>query len=340
VIGPNARAEQLYPGTEGVLVWVEHLVKHFSSSPGGSRDPSTIHAVDDVSFDVREGEAFGVVGESGSGKSTTARCLLRLIEPTSGDIFFEGVDVRALGAEKLRLLRARMQIVFQDPFASLNPRMRVSSIIEEPLQVHGMKSRNDRMQRVRELIDLVGLEPEHLDRYPSEFSGGQRQRIGIARALALNPRFVVLDEPVSALDVSMQAQVLNLLQDLQERLGLTYLFIAHDIALIRHVCTRLAVMYLGRVVELADRDGLFSHPLHPYTWALLSAVPIPNPAEERARPRVILGGDPPSPFNVPSGCRFHPRCPVGGKKEICATVDPQLREVVPRHWVACHFPRL
>ncbi len=335
---------------EDVLIRVDGLVKEFPIKRGifFKKQIGAVHAVSDVSFEIKQGETLGLVGESGSGKSTTARCLLRLLEPTAGRVYFQHtglerhdlppiVDIATADKDTLRILREEMQIVFQDPFASLNPRMTVASIVAEPLIVHGVGSAQDRLDKVKELLKLVGLSPEHTNRYPHEFSGGQRQRIGVARALALNPSLMVLDEPVSALDVSIQAQVLNLLTDLQEQFNLTYLFIAHDLSVVRHISDRVAVMYLGKLVEVAGRDDMYKRPMHPYSHALLSAVPIPDPELEVARRRIILEGDIPSPANPPPACRFHTRCPkfVAG---TCDVDDPPLREVEPSHWVACHFP--
>ena len=309
------------------LVRVRGLVKHFPVE--GSDD--VVRAVDGVTFEILGGETLGLVGESGCGKSTVGRCILRLIEPTEGRVEFDGRDVRALDARQLRELRREMQIIFQDPYASLNPRMRVRDIVAEPLVIHGLKNKEEQRARVAELLQRVGLDPDYMNRYPHEFSGGQRQRIGIARALALNPKLIVADEPVSALDVSVQAQVVNLLQDLQAEFGLTYLFISHGLAVVEHISTRVAVMYLGRIVEVASAEELYAHPLHPYTQALLSAIPIPDP--QRKRDRIILTGDVPTPINPPSGCRFRTRCPMAIGE--CAQVDPDLREVAPNHTVAC-----
>jgi oligopeptide transport system ATP-binding protein len=309
------------------LVRVRALVKHFPVE--GSDD--VVRAVDGVTFEILRGETLGLVGESGCGKSTVGRCLLRLIEPTRGEVEFEGSDVLATSGRELRALRREMQIIFQDPYASLNPRVRVRDIIAEPLVIHDMGGREERRERVAELLRRVGLDPDYMNRYPHEFSGGQRQRIGIARTLALNPKLIVADEPVSALDVSVQAQVVNLLQDLQHELGLTYLFISHGLAVVEHISTRVAVMYLGRIVEVASAAELYSTPLHPYTKALLSAIPIPDP--RRKRERIVLQGDVPTPINPPSGCRFRTRCPMAISE--CAQIDPDLREVSPGHTVAC-----
>lgn len=332
------------------LLRVSDLRKTFQVRRRGVRRPAQhLTAVDGVSFDVTKGDALSIVGESGCGKTTTARCVLRLYEPSSGQILLrtdrEGIeggaliDVTRLDRSELRTIRRHAQIVFQDPIASLSPRLTAEAIIAEPLVAFGVGDRAERKDRVRELLQLVGLEAAHAKRYPRQFSGGQRQRIGIARALALNPALLVLDEPVSALDVSVQAQVLNLLEDLQDRLKLTYLFIAHDLAVVRHVSSHVAVMYLGKIVEQAPCDELFEAPRHPYTHALLSAVPIPDPATEASRTRLILEGDVPSPLDPPSGCRFRTRCPVAQDPGICAELEPPLQEEEPGHWVACHFPQ-
>ena len=309
------------------LVTVKGLVKHFPVD--GSDD--VVRAVDGVSFAIVRGETLGLVGESGCGKSTVGRCLLRLIEPTAGQVEFAGRDVLALSKNEMRQLRREMQIVFQDPYASLNPRMTVGDIIGEPLVIHKIGTKTERRERVRSLLQRVGLNPDYSKRYPHEFSGGQRQRIGVARTLALNPQLIVADEPVSALDVSVQAQVVNLLQELQAEFGLTYLFISHGLAVVEHISTRVAVMYLGRIVEIASAKDLYVQPLHPYTQALLSAIPIPDPT--RTRERIVLQGDVPTPINPPSGCRFRTRCPIA--IEECANIDPGLREVAPGHEVAC-----
>ena len=319
------------------LLQVQDLKKHFPIYRGVlRRQVGTVKAVDGISFDIQRGETLGLVGESGCGKSTAGRTILRLYDATHGRILFDGGDIAHLSGKRLRKARPRMQMIFQDPQASLNPRMTVGSIIAEPLVEHGVARRREREDRVRELLDAVGLNPDFANRYPHEFSGGQRQRIGIARALALHPEFIVADEPIAALDVSIQAQVVNLLEDLQEKLGLTYLFISHDLSMVRHICDRVAVMYLGKVMELAPREMLYNRPRHPYTVALLSAVPIPKPEVEATRQRIILTGDVPSPANPPSGCVFRTRCPRAEAR--CAAEVPEWRELEPGRHVACHFP--
>ncbi len=317
-----------------ILLKAENIVKRFPIHGGIlSKEVAAVKAVQDISFTLKKGETLGLVGESGCGKSTLGRCLIKLIEPTSGKIIFNNQDITDLQGDELKALRRKMQIIFQDPYASLNPRMTIGAILEEPLVIHNLcKSDKERKERVLELINLVGLRPEHLSRYPHEFSGGQRQRVGIARALAVNPELIICDEPVSALDVSIQAQVINLLMDLQKKLGLTYVFIAHDLKVVEHVSTHVAVMYLGKIVEYAEAEELYKNPKHPYTKALLSAIPIPDPKPREQR--IILTGDVPSPINPPSGCYFNPRCPIAS--EECRQTTPQLKEVGPgKHTASC-----
>jgi oligopeptide transport system ATP-binding protein len=322
--------------TNGVLLKVENLVMHFPILKGFlQKQVGAVHAVDNVNFSIKKSETFGLVGESGCGKSTTGRAILQLYRPTAGHVYFEDIDLTKLQGEELRKMRRRMQMIFQDPYASLNPRMNISEIVGEPLEVHGIAQGQEIQDRVKDLLTEVRLSPSFALRYPHEFSGGQRQRIGIARALALSPDFIVCDEPISALDVSIQAQVINLLEDLQAKYNLTYLVIAHDLSMVRHISNRVAVMYLGNLAELTSRYELYHHPLHPYTQALLSAVPVPDPVVEEKRQRIILEGDVPSPVNPPSGCRFRTRCPLAQK--ICAEQVPAWREVAPDHWVACHL---
>jgi oligopeptide transport system ATP-binding protein len=320
-----------------VLLEVRGLKMYFPVSRGVlfQRRRGWVRAVDDISFYIRRGETLGLVGESGCGKSTTGRAILQLYRPTAGQVLLAGQDLTRLKGSELRRMRRRMQMIFQDPYASLNPRMTVGSIIAEPLEIHNLARGKAKQERVQELLRMVGLNPYFANRYPHEFSGGQRQRIGIARALAVEPEFIVCDEPISALDVSIQAQIINLLEELQAQLGLTYLFIAHDLSVVRHISDRVAVMYVGKLVEVADRNELYERPLHPYTRALLSAVPVPDPRVEKRRQRLLLPGDPPSPVNPPPACRFHPRCPFA--QQICREVEPSLDEVRPGHWVACHF---
>jgi oligopeptide/dipeptide ABC transporter ATP-binding protein len=334
--------ESIQPGVRedaaGALLWADRVEKTFRLGKSSGAAPELIRAVDGVSFDVRTGETFGLVGESGCGKSTLARCILRLIKPTGGRVLVDGVDVLALGSAELRRMRRRMQIVFQDPFASLDPRMSARDIVGEPLLVHRLGDRKERAKRAIEMLELVGITPAQATRKPHEFSGGQRQRLGVARALILNPELVILDEPISALDVSIQAQVLNLLKSLQGQLSLTYVFIVHDLVVAEYFCDRLAVLYRGAVAELADRETLFSTPLHPYTVSLLSAVPIPDPASERRRERIVLRGEL-APLSADlRGCRFQPRCPVGRGRDLCMEQEPPLTAHASGHWAACHFP--
>jgi oligopeptide transport system ATP-binding protein len=321
--------------TNDTLLQVRDLTKHFDIKRGFFwGEAAKVHAVDAVSFDITQGETLGLVGESGCGKSTTGRLILRLIEPTSGEVIFDKVPIFQADKAEMRRLRQRMQIIFQDPYSSLNPRMTVEQIVGEGIIIHKLcKTKAERRERVADLLQKVGLSPEQMNRYPHEFSGGQRQRVGIARALAVNPRLIIADEPISALDVSIQAQVINLLEDLQEQFDLTYLFIAHDLRVVEHISDRVAVMYLGKIVELTDSQELYANPLHPYTEALLSAIPIPDPTTKRQR--IILEGDPPSPIHPPPGCRFHTRCHK--RFDRCDKEEPVLREVAPRHWVSCHL---
>jgi len=319
------------------LVQVRHLKKHFPITRGIviQRTLGAVHAVDDISFDIQRGETLGLVGESGCGKTTAGRTILGLYKSTAGNVNIDGHDICTANGHEWMTIRRKASIIFQDPYASLNPRWSVSAIVSEPIRVHDLlKTAEERDKRAQELLELVGLNARHLNRFPHEFSGGQRQRIGIARALACNPKFIVCDEPISALDVSIQAQVVNLLEDLQERFELTYLFIAHDLSMVRHICDRVAVMYLGVIVEMAPRDDLYEKPLHPYTQALLSSVPVPDPKKERKRRHIILTGDVPSPINPPDGCRFHTRCPIATSR--CSEIVPEWREMNPRHWIACH----
>ena len=323
--------------TREPLLKVEHLTKEFPAEAGmlaGRFSKRVVSAVKDVSFEIYPGETFGLVGESGCGKSTTGRSIMRLTNPTSGSVYFDGKDVAKMGHKELKEMRRDMQFIFQDPQASLNPRMTIGEIVSEPMVIHNVGTKEERMQRVRELLDVVGLNPEHINRYPHEFSGGQRQRIGIARAFVLRPKLIICDEPVSALDVSIQAQVLNLLKDLQDHYGTAYLFIAHDLSVVQHISDRVGVMYLGKMVEISDWKTLYTEPHHPYTQSLLSAVPVPDPDVQKTRKRIILHGDPPSPIDPPSGCRFHTRCPIA--KEICSKEQPELAEVAPGHFCACH----
>jgi oligopeptide transport system ATP-binding protein len=318
------------------LIEVKNLQMYFPVLVGLlRRKVADVKAVDDVSFYIKRGETLGLVGESGCGKTTTGRCILQLSKPTAGQIFFEGTDLTKLGSRAVRHIRRDMQLIFQDPYASLDPRMTAGDIVGEPLRVHKLARRKAYREQVNELLSMVELEPRMATRYPHEFSGGQRQRIGIARALALRPKFIVCDEPVSALDVSIQAQVIKLLMKLKDELNLTYLFIAHDLSVVRHISDRVAVMYLGKIMEITHSDEIYSNPLHPYTQALLSAVPIPNPTLERERKRILLTGDVPSPINPPTGCHFHPRCRL--VQDICKEIEPDLIDIGGEHWVACHL---
>jgi len=321
---------------DNALLRVVGLKKYFPISQGiiFQRKVADVKAVDGLDFEIQRGETLGLVGESGCGKSTTGRTILQLYSPTAGEVYFQGKDLAKLKGEELRKMRRNMQMIFQDPYASLNPRMTVGDIVGEPLEVHNIAKGKEKKERVQELLQIVGLNPYFVNRYPHEFSGGQRQRIGVARSLAVNPDFIVADEPISALDVSIQAQIINLLEELQEKFHLTYLFIAHDLSVVRHISDRIAVMYLGKIVELTDRTSLYANPLHPYTKALLSAVPIPDPGIEEKRERIILVGDVPSPVNPPPGFRFHTRCPLA--IDICKRVDPEFRDVGNKHFVACH----
>lgn len=324
------------PGVICMMIDVRHLHKYFPIHAGLlSRHIGDVKAVDGVDFTIAAGETLGLVGESGSGKTTIGRLILRLLTETKGEIYFDGADVTKMNATQIRKLRRQMQIIFQDPYASLNPRMSVGEIVAEPLQIHGIATGKEAQERVKELLSLVGLRPYHANRYPHEFSGGQRQRIGIARALAVDPTFIVCDEPVSALDVSIQAQVINLLEDLQSKLGLTYLFIAHDLSVVRHISNRVAVMYVGKIVEIASSEDLYANPLHPYTQALLSAIPIPDPASEAARKRIVLTGDIPSPIAPPAGCRFHTRCPIAFER--CKIEIPAFTDYGNGHFASCHW---
>jgi oligopeptide transport system ATP-binding protein len=323
-----------------VLLDVKNLVKHFPVQQGvlSSRYGKKVRAVDGVSFSVRRGETLGLVGESGSGKSTAGRAIMRLLEPTSGSVTFDGIDVLRLKGKSLKDFRRNVQIIFQDPYASLNPRMTIAEIVTEPLKIHRIGTAREQIKEAKDLLEITGLNPEHINRYPHEFSGGQRQRIGIARSLALRPKLIVADEPVSALDVSIQAQILNLMDKLQDEFDLTYLFIAHDLSVVQHISDEIAVMYLGKIVEVADWNMLYKEPSHPYTQSLLSAVPVPDPKLQRTRERILLQGDPPSPIDPPTGCRFHTRCPIAQFPK-CANEEPELRQVAPDHFAACHFAK-
>ncbi len=336
--GELRAAERSLAGTDKPLLEAEHLQLYFPVKKGivVDRTIGQVHAVDDCSVALSEGETLGVVGESGCGKSTFARCMVRLLEPTAGILRYRGRDITHLGRRKLELLRREAQLVFQDPVSSLNPRKRVGQIVGTPMRLHGVDGGTGVEGRVKELLGRVGLNPEHINRFPHEFSGGQRQRIGVARALAVDPKLIVLDEPVSALDVSIQAQVINLLDDLQDDFGLSYVFIAHDLSVVRHVSDRIAVMYLGKIVELSPARELYSKPIHPYTQALLAAIPIPDPEENRARERVVVGGEPPNPVDPPPGCRFHTRCPYA--TDVCKELEPPLAEYPGGHLAACHHP--
>ena len=342
VAAPDAaEIEASRPGDSNgaALLEVDHLVKHFPIKSGIliDREIGQVRAVDDVSLTVAEGETLGLVGESGCGKSTLCRTVLQLIPPTSGSVRFRGEEIAGLGGRRMRPFRRQMQMVFQDPYASLNPRKRVAQIVGDPMRMHGIASGDDVKDRVQALLERVGLSTEHYDRFPHEFSGGQRQRIGIARALALEPKLIICDEPVSALDVSIQAQIINLLEDLQDELELTFVFVAHDLGVVRHVSDRIAVMYLGKVVEIGPADVVYSNPIHPYTVSLLSAVPIPDPRENAAREPLVLEGDVPSPANPPAACRFHTRCPFA--TDVCSEVEPELVDYGGGHWAACHHPQ-
>ncbi|MCH9017166.1 MAG: dipeptide ABC transporter ATP-binding protein [Chloroflexi bacterium] len=333
---PEAAASDAAPRSDDVLLEVKNLKMYFPVSSGFlSRKPTGyVKAVDGISFTVKRGETLGLVGESGCGKTTTGRCILQLYKPTGGQVIFDGKDLTTLKSKDMRAMRRQMQVIFQDPYSSLNPRMTAGNIIGEPLIVHGLvKGKAEYREKVADLLQNVGLNPYMADRFPHEFSGGQRQRIGVARALSVSPKFIVADEPVSALDVSIQAQIINLLEDLQEQFNLTYLFIAHDLSVVRHISDRVGVMYLGHMVEMADRNEIYRNPIHPYTKALLSAVPIPDPVLDAQRERVLLTGEVPSPLNPPSGCVFHPRCPIAA--DDCSAVAPELREVEPEHYAAC-----